>query len=399
MKKPTLTIFYQFNPWSSSIGGIQTVIRYFIKYAPQSFNIRLVGTETDKGRPLGKWYRREFEGRDLEFFPLIFLQNDDVRQLLPTSVRYTVALINKNLSSDFMHFHRMEPAMATFRWSGEKSLFVHNDIHQQIRSADAEDGILWKKFPKAYFAMEKALIGQFDHILSCNSESIVLYKQQYPNLASRVDFVRNSFDGRVFYPLEPDEREAKRQQLAKKMGLTAETQFLLFAGRLHPQKDPLLLVQAIAALDNPRVHLLIAGDGELSEATRDEISKLNLGDRISMLGSQPQGDIADLQRIASAFVLTSVYEGLPLVVLESLACGTPIVTTDAGETPRLLDRQSGIVCENRTASCIAAALEDLLARPGDFPPSSCVQAAAEFSAEKVIGDQFKAMLQRWKRRQ
>jgi glycosyltransferase involved in cell wall biosynthesis len=57
-----------------------------------------------------------------------------------------------------------------------------------------------------------------------------------------------------------------------------------------------------------------------------------------MLGSVRQAELAELHRICNAFVLTSAYEGLPLVALEALACGTPVVTTRCGETPNLLSR-------------------------------------------------------------
>lgn len=395
MRKPTLTIFYQFNPWESSIGGIQTVIRYFIKYAPQEFDIRLVGTEVDPQRKEGVWYQAELEGRELSFFPLFRLQNDDVRRLVPTSARYTFSLLAKDFSSDFLHFHRLEPALAAFRWSGQKMLFVHNDIHQQIRSKDATQGILWKRFPQVYFAFERLLIGQFAQVLSCNSESTQLYKQQYPALADRVSFIRNTFDGDVFYPLSADNRDERRQKLAYQLDLSPDTQFLLFAGRLHPQKDPLLLIRSMKHLQEPNVHLLIAGDGELAPDMHEEIMALGLENKVSMLGSINPSELADLQRLSSAFVLSSAYEGFPLVVLEALACGTPVVTTRAGETPRLLEANSGVVCEERSPHELASAIHSVLSQPERYTANACINNAAPYSAETVIHSVYEGMLERW----
>ena len=395
MRKPTLTIFYQFNPWESSIGGIQTIIRYFIKYAPQDFDVQLVGTESDPTHRVGEWYMSQLDGRDLRFFPLFQLRNDDVRQVIPTSVRYTLSLLSKDFSSDFLHFHRLEPALAAFRWSGRKMLFVHNDIHQQIRAQDAAQGILWKRFPQAYFAFERLLIRQFDQVLSCNSESTQLYKEQYPEFAERVSFVRNTFDGDIFYPLSPQMRHDCRQKWAYKLGLSQDTRFLLFAGRLHPQKDPLLLIRSMKHLADDNVHLLIAGDGELASAMREEIRVLGLGEKISMLGSLVQSELADLHRISSAFVLSSAYEGLPLVVLEALACGTPVVTTRAGETPRLLSPNSGVVCEERSPQSIADAIHSVLSQPDRYSSSACIENASPYSAKTVIHQIYENMLIRW----
>ncbi|NJL51865.1 MAG: hypothetical protein HC930_05870 [Hydrococcus sp. SU_1_0] len=145
--KPTLTIFYQFNPWHSSIGGIQTFICSFLKYAPPEFEVRLVGTG-DQQANIGQWSEAEFAGRAVKFMPLIQVENDDVRKLIPTTLRYTVALLQHNLASDFMHFNRLEPALATRSWPGEKILFVHNDVQKQMSSQEGNNAILWQKFPQ-----------------------------------------------------------------------------------------------------------------------------------------------------------------------------------------------------------------------------------------------------------
>jgi glycosyltransferase involved in cell wall biosynthesis len=401
VRKPILTIFYQFNPWQSTIGGIQTLIRYYIKYAPPEFDIRLVGTGVDRNQALGRWHDSELEGRSLQFMPLFNVQDDDVRKIVPTSVRYTLALRGKNLTSDFMHFHRLEPTLMTRRWPGEKTLFIHNDIHQQINSPSTDkNAILWRRFPKVYFALERYLLGQFQQILSCNSESIELYRRQYPDWAERIQLVRNTVDDRKFYPLPLAERDRQRQDYAAQKRLPSNTRFLLFAGRLHPQKDPLLLVQAIAALNQliPKdapIHLLIAGQGELMESVRAEIRRLNLTTSVSLLGAVGLEDLATLHRLSSAVVLTSVYEGLPLVVLEALASGTPIVTTNCGETPIFLQPGSGVVCPERTPVAMAEAIYQVLKDPQRFPAQICLETARPFTARSVVGQIYETMYQHW----
>jgi glycosyltransferase involved in cell wall biosynthesis len=398
MREPVLTIFYQFNPWNATIGGIQTLINTFIKYAPSEFKIRLVGTGNEKNPTLGRWQEAEFAGREISFLPLFTLQNDNVRRVIPTSVKYTAALMGRCFASDFMHFHRLEPTLAALNWQGEKTLFIHNDIRTQMQAADNKKAILWRRFPAAYFALESLLVRQFDHILSCNTESTQWYKQRYPSMSDRIAYIKNSFDNEVFYPLTKNEREAKRQELAYKMGLGEETRFVLFAGRLHPQKDPLLLIRAFATLDDPHVHLLIAGDGELAGEIRAQISKLELSNRVTMLGAVPFQELAQLHRICNAFVLSSAYEGLPLVVLEALASGTPIVTTRCGESPNLLATDSGIVCEERTPVCIADALRKILHHVEDYPMESCVRTAQPYAARTVVRGIYDEMLTRWEQR-
>lgn len=398
MRKPVLTIFYQFNPWHSTIGGIQTVISLFIKYAPSEFEVRLVGTGNDSTKAIGKWQEGELAGRAIQFFPLFRLQDDNVRRLVPTTINYTAALMKHNFTSDFMHFHRLEPTLAALRWQGDKTLFIHNDIQTQMKAAGNKKAILWRRFPAVYFAMERLLVDQFTQIFSCNTESLKLYKERYPTIADRVAYIRNTVDNEIFSPLNIQEREIGRRKLAQQYGLSEDTKFVLFAGRLHPQKDPILLVRAIAKLNEPNVHLLIAGDGELADEVRSEINQLKLSQRITMLGALNQAQLAELHRVCSTFILTSAYEGLPLVVLEALACGTPVVTTRCGETPKLLAADSGIVSSERTPDCIAEALRKVLLNPDNYPIESCVRSAQPYSARTVVTDAYKEMWHRWEQR-
>lgn len=397
MNKPKLTIFYQFDPWGPSIGGIQTVIRSFIKYTPDCFDLQVVGLTSDAGCTPGHWQTASLVGRMVRFLPLFFLADDNVRHRVPTSVRYTAALIGKRIRSDFLHFHRLEPSLAALGWSGEKTLFIHNDVRKQIAQAHGKNA-LWQRLPGAYFALERSLVGQFDQLLSCNRESAAFYCEQYADLAERVLYYKNMVDNETFFPLEDAERDRARQLLARQMGLSEATRFVLFAGRLHGQKDPLRLVRAFARVAEPETHLLIAGAGELEAQVRSEIEHLNLTNRATLLGPVAQERLADLHRLASAFVLTSDYEGLPMVALEALACGTPVVTTRAGETPHLLSLGSGLVAADFTPEAVATALTSVLKHPEHYAARRCILAAHPYGAQAVVGDLCAGMLRRWENR-
>lgn len=398
MRKPVLTIFYQFDPWCPSIGGIQTVISSFIKYASSKFELRLVGTSNDTNLHTGKWQEAELAGTEIRFLPLFRLQKDNFRSLLPTTIKYTAALFGRCLASDFMHFHRIEPTLATLRWPGEKTLFIHNDIQKQMQSTGNKNAILWQHFPAGYFALERLLLGQFTQIFSCNTESLKFYQQRYPVITDRFNYLKNPVDNEIFYPLTLEKSEEGRRILARRLGLSEHKRFVLFAGRLHPQKDPILLIRSIAALNHPDVHLIMAGEGELGDEVQAEICRLGLSKQVTMLGSVTQAELAELQRICSVFVLTSAYEGLPLVVLEALACGTPVVTTRCGETPQLLSADSGTVCRDRTPVAVADALRSVLLHPDDYPVDACVRTAEPYGARTIVNTIYSDMLLRWEQR-
>jgi glycosyltransferase involved in cell wall biosynthesis len=399
MRQPVLTIFYQFNPWNPTIGGIQTCIKYFIKYAPKEFDVRLVGTGSDPAMPIGQWHKTELDGRKFLFMPVLYLENDNFRGLIPTTVKYTIALLRHHFTSDFLQFYRIEPTLVASNWTGKKILYIQNDIDQAVKGASREGGILWRRFPRAYFALERRLVGQLDRVLCCNSQSAERYRQRYPQLSDRVSYLPNTVDGDRFYPLSVEERHQERARLAKELGLLEDTQFILFAGRLHPQKQPLLLIRSIAALKMPKAHLLVVGQGELEDEMRSEIARLQLSNQITLLGPLEQAKLADLYRSCHLFVLTSAYEGLAFGSIEALACGAPVVTTRAGETPNFLTADSGIVCEEQTPDAIARALQQVLEQPERYPAEACARVARPYSAREVVGQFYNTLLQEWQQSQ
>ena len=392
MKKPVLTIFYQFNPWQSSIGGIQTFICHFLKFAPPDFEVRLVGTGTPSDH-LDVWQQRDYEGTPVHFLPIIALEQDDVRGLIPTTLKYTAALRKRPIKSDFLHFYRIEPTLVTRHWPGEKTFFVQNDIEKQLDRNLSPNAILWQAFPQGYLWLERWLIPQFDILYSCNRNAAQFYERRFPQLASQIHVLKNTVDTQMFYPVAPAQQVALRQSLLDQYALPPETRFLLFAGRLHPQKDPLLLIQSLAALADPTVHLLMAGEGELLVSIKAEIERCQMQSQVTLLGGVSQQRLADLHRMSSCFILTSAYEGLPFAALEALASGTPVVTTAAGETPSVLTPQSGVVCVERTPQAIAQSIQRVLDNPSDFPEIACLEAIQPYTAQTVVAQVYDQMRQ------
>jgi glycosyltransferase involved in cell wall biosynthesis len=394
LRKPVLTIFFHFDPWGDGIGGIHTLIRSHVKYAPDEFEVRVVGAGGASDTP-GAWRIAELHGREIRFMPLYIERKIDTQARIPDTMKYAFHLAGRDLASDFMHFHRIEPTMLTWRWPGEKTLFIHLDIEKQLRTEPQRNESRWRRFPHLYLALERLLIGQFHQVLSCNSSSLRFHRERYPRLASRFRFIRNCIDTDIHYPLDPATRQDRRRMFARSMGLHADTRFVLFAGRLEPMKDPLLLLRAFAALNRASTHLLIAGAGSLQEEIRQEITRLNLHQHVSLLGGVAPDQLANLQRVSAVLLLTSAYEGLPMVLLEALACGTPVVTTPSGESADILSPGTGIVSKDFRADSIAEVLRRVLDDPEGYASPNCAQAAKPYSARAVLADLFDEMLARW----
>lgn len=131
----------------------------------------------------------------------------------------------------------------------------------------------------------------------------------------------------------------------------------LFVGRLTPEKDVATLLHAasIVAARDRSFRLLVAGDGPCAADLRDLAASLNLGRHVQFLGEAR--DVRPLLNGASMFVLPSVSEGLPLTVLEAMACGLPVVATDVGGTPEAVeDGRTGLLVPPRSPSPLAEAI-------------------------------------------
>jgi glycosyltransferase involved in cell wall biosynthesis len=136
----------------------------------------------------------------------------------------------------------------------------------------------------------------------------------------------------------------------------------LFAGRLVPWKRVELLIGAVARTAD--AHLDVVGDGPEAAALRCRAETEGVSDRIRFLGSLPHDDVMKRMESADVFVLASSYEGLPHVLIEALASGTPVVATrDAGTVDVIEDGVNGVLVDP-TPEALAAALRELAADRG-----------------------------------
>ena len=132
----------------------------------------------------------------------------------------------------------------------------------------------------------------------------------------------------------------------------------------------------IAAMaDLPGVDLLLVGEGPEHAALQAQIDRLGLADRVRLLGPQPHSGLRDFYGAADLMVLASSREGWANVLLEAMACGTPVVASRIPGNPEVVrERAAGLIVDDNTPAGIAAAVRDLLAAP---PERAATRAYAE----------------------
>ncbi len=178
----------------------------------------------------------------------------------------------------------------------------------------------------------------------------------------RDDLVRNfhfpASKSRVIHnPVDVDHIRALAMQPAISPPIEPHAVNLVAAGRLDREKGFDLLIEALVLLDRPSVHLTLLGEGPLEGDLKRRAVESGLGGRIHFGGFQANPFSWFVR--SDAFVLSSYYEGFPNVVLESLACGTPVIAVPApGGTREILDGVEGcVVAGEVSAPALAEAIE------------------------------------------
>ena len=189
----------------------------------------------------------------------------------------------------------------------------------------------------------------------------------------KIRVIGNGIDPDLFHP--QDRTEARRA-----LGLPKYGPLLVSVGTLSRRKGFHLVMEAMARLKKrwPSLRFALVGgdgaEGAMSAELKALATKLGIADRVIFAGPRKSAELAPWYRAADLFVLPTEHEGSPNVVLEALACGTPVVATPVGSIPELIDAETGLLVE-REVDAIAEGLATALNRSWD-PDRVCARVAA-----------------------
>ena len=161
----------------------------------------------------------------------------------------------------------------------------------------------------------------------------------------------------IWNGVSPAPRPADRAQLEREWNLPVDYALLLAVGRLVPAKNHQLALRAL--VDIPNATLAIVGDGPLAAELMQQAQAAGVGDRVVLAGLR--NDARALMGAADVVVVSSRSEGLPMVVLEALAAGTPVVATAVRGIRELLTHdQDSLLAEPGDVDGLAAAVVRVL---------------------------------------
>jgi glycosyltransferase involved in cell wall biosynthesis len=265
--------------------------------------------------------------------------------LLASSVRYDRALaayLRSAPSVSVIHAHFGIPdAIVAYRQAERAGLPLVVTLH-----GDDAFKVLPRRDPIGR-AMRHAVAGARS-VICVSSAMAEAVRRVMPAVDPLV--IPNGFDDALFRP------SGKPRDLG-----------LLFVGMLVPVKNLDVLLRAYARVhDRVAMPLTLAGDGPLRAALESQARELGISDSVHFVGAQSREEVAALMGRAVALVLPSRSEGWPLVIAESLGCGTPVVASRVGGIPEIVASDSGgILVTPGDEDALADGLVAIVERPLD----------------------------------
>lgn len=320
------------------IGGLQRVIVNICKFIDrEKFNVSVLCL-----RNLGA-YLPEVEnlGINVHFIPQKKSGVDYFSFL-------KVAAVLRREKVDIIHTHNTQPLIdgtLGALLSGVKTI-VHTD---HARDFPDKRRYMFAEWCMSHFVYK--MVGVSDHTVANLRKYELIPLKKIATIPNGIDAGR--------YQISID-KNRKRDELE----ITLKGPIIGLGVRIAKQKGITYLLQAMPAILNqfPDLSLVIAGNGNLMEALKQEARELNIERHVFFIG--PRLDMPELLKLFDLYVLPSLWEGLPMVLLEAMAAGCPIVATDVGGNAHAItDGYNGTLVEPRNPHKLSESVINLLEQP------------------------------------
>ena len=285
-------------------------------------------------------------------------------------VKNKVTRILEKEQADIVHAHGTRAASNVFRSASEVNAPMVYTVHGWSYHKDQS-----KLLFTARKTSERFLVSKANHTI-CVSEANKAEGLSYFQM-NRATVIHNGVDFSRFNP-----QNDARDKIRLECGIPEGSFCIAYIVRMTVQKDPLNMVRAaaIAAEKDANIHFLMAGDGPLLEAAKELAIELNVYHRISFPGFRT--DVPELLSACDAYALSSLWEGLPIGIIEAMGMEKPSVVSDIAANAELIeDNKHGYLVPMQNAEALAEGLLKLSLHPEQ---SKVLGKAASVKARKMF---------------
>lgn len=231
-----------------------------------------------------------------------------------------------------------------------------------------------------YSAVERFALSRLDYAIAVSDEIRDYYISKYPWCSNKILVVGNGVDTSVFKP-------CNKEKMRQKHGFISHEKIILYLGRFHEEKNLQLLISSFDLLlkssDLGDLRLVLVGEGNTGEEISKIIKERNLTTRVTVLPPVSDSEVSEIICCADVFALSSVVEGFPLVILQALACGVPVVSTNVGDVHRVVENyKTGFLIDDFSDKSFAECLKKALLNP-NILKDNAIMVAKENSWDSV----------------
>ncbi|MEY4765237.1 MAG: hypothetical protein RI907_1910, partial [Pseudomonadota bacterium] len=208
--------------------------------------------------------------------------------------------------------------------------------------------------------MTRCTIQGVDALLTVSEAMRQTAIQTFGAAPERVHTIVNGFNTAIFHARD-------QAQCRAKFGIGPDEKLVIYVGRFVEAKGMRELIAAFQQMagTDPKLRLALVGDGVMGEELMAMVAATGLKDRVYLPGGLPPEQVAEWIGASDVLTLPSWSEGYPNVVVESVACGRPVVATDVGGTREILHDDNGILTRPRDVASLVDGLTRALTRPWD----------------------------------
>ena len=323
-------------------------------------HLALVGISTDD-TPTGRWVTKQFDGQRYSFLAVGRRAASGARPLVPARItayldisKCKKQILASGIRSAFTQ--SPETLMAISKWGWDSLCYMSPGHANPLRMAR----YMWARpFASLYDVKLFAALRFADVILACaDKRAITALAQRSRGLlsADRIIQFPTRVDTSVFRPMP-------RHQARESLGFDGPGPVIVTCGRINKVKGWDLLVRAFVLFRGTHqdARLVFVGDGEDGPLLQQAIHEQGLAGAVLIAGFQPPAKVVQYYNAADVVVVGSYKEGWSVAMLEALACGRAVVSTDvSGARDMVVDGQNGFVVPDRDPRLFATAMAQAL---------------------------------------
>lgn len=383
--KSTLFSVHPLDPYGSKVGGIETHVRQLLKYCPPDMRLVLIGVDDSGKRKLGELTDVELYGGRFLFMPIMHCQHEAVNSAAKslfqsTTLRFFVNFIRfsgriralaKEMPSSF-DIQRYEFSWLCRLFGFDYVLTTHGDANP-----DQPMDSLLSRYWFLHKFNEKHAVHGAQHVYSVNQQQTDRIRADYPKAAAKTDFMTVSVDDQLFKPTPYLQLDGPLK--------------VAFVGRLDTFKRPGMMFKVIAELarqtdDQVEFHYVGAAKPH-SFAEFEKIAHLS-----TCHGFKTSADVAKLWPQWHMGIVTSVFEGMPVYVLEALCAGRPVCSVNLPQLSLVIDNDvnGAVITANEDSEQIVQQLAQQMLhywqkiRSGQLQPEVVSQMVAPYKASNQM---------------